>query len=310
MVSVNQRSQAVCALHLTSSLMFIGYQDSGADIAYVLRRNGIRVVTPESDPDPRSQEGWCFPDTEEGILAAVRQGATHLWANTILFSSHPLQTSNLQGYEDLRIVGPQPGMVDKFDDKACLNDKLRQLGFTLPRLRTVDASDDMASLLQSVEYPIVAKPVRGRGSHGVKICASPKKLRAHLVSLFQESPTVMLEEFLAGEEATLTIMPPSKNCPRYWSLPPVIRFNHVDGIAPYNGVVAVTKNSRVVPEESRQSYSAIIQEAEQVAELLQAASPIRIDIRRFQDGHAFALFDINMKPVCSHTFSTKLTGRT
>lgn len=31
-------------------------------------------------------------DIGYGILAAGKQGATHLWANTMLFSSHPLQT--------------------------------------------------------------------------------------------------------------------------------------------------------------------------------------------------------------------------
>lgn len=46
--------------------------------------------------------------------------------------------------------------------------------------------------------------------------------------------------------------PLSPSCPRpraaiqsrYCALPVVTRFNHQDGIAPYNGVVAITTNSR------------------------------------------------------------------
>jgi hypothetical protein len=59
----------------------------------------------------------------------------------------------------------------------------------------------------------------------------------------------MLEEYLSGEEATITVMPPSRDRPDYWAIPIVTRFNHDGGIAPYNGVVAVTANSRVISLE-------------------------------------------------------------
>lgn len=285
-----------------------GYQDSGADIAYVLQEKGFRVITPSTSPDPYDDEGWCFPDSESGILAAVRQGATHLWTNTILFSSHPLQTSSaLREYgPHLRIVGPHPGMVDRFDDKAYLNDKLRERGgFTFPRSWLVKASDDIDCLVDSLDrekqFPIVGKPVRGRGSHQVKVCHDAANLRSHITTILQESPVIMLEEFLSGEEVTITVMPPSDNCPRYWSLPPVTRFNPDGEIAPYNGSVAVMRNSQVVTEEDMMqdhSYSAVQRQCERVAELIQTASPIRIDARRFSEGSPFALFDINMKPVC------------
>lgn len=150
------------------------------------------------------------------------------------------------------------------------------------------------------DYPVVAKPVRGRGSHGVKVCHDLTGLKDHLDALFQESPTVLVEEYLAGEEATITVMAPSRERREYWSLPPVTRFNHLDGIAPYNGVVAVTANSRMVTQSELDvdsSYHAIMDECRNAAELIQAKAPIRIDVRRFSPGSKFALFDINMKPV-------------
>lgn len=290
----------------------IGYKDSGADIAYTLQRKGISVLTPSANPDPHQQEGWCFPDNEAGILAAVQKGATHLWANTILFASHPLQTSSaLAAYESqVYMVGQPPSIVENLDDKAYLNGKLKQMGsFTLPRSWLVTKSDhDLDAVLKALElpsdaYPIVGKPVRGRGSHGVQVCQDYAQLRAHLALLFDESPLVILEEYLAGKEATLTVMPPSPEYPRYWCLPPVCRFNHVDGIAPYNGTVAVTLNSHVVELEDQntntehEQYRAIMRECERVAEMIQTTAPIRIDIRQFGERGPFALFDINMKPV-------------
>ncbi|OLN91707.1 D-alanine-D-alanine ligase, partial [Colletotrichum chlorophyti] len=283
-----------------------GYRDSGADIAYNLQNsNTVQVVCPVPKPVPENDLEWCFPDTEEGILHAVDKGATHLWANTILFASHPLQTSaTLKKVQDsLRIVGQGPLTVERYDDKELVNNLLRRTGgFTMPRAWTFHYSSTSATELQQADlpFPIVAKPIRGRGSHGVRVCQNLQDLTSHAEGLFKESPTIMLEEYLAGEEATVTVMPPNAQTPSHWSLPIVTRFNHQDGIAPYNGVVAVTANSRVITKEEERdpAYGEIARECEGVAGILGVTAPIRIDVRRFEDspGSKFALFDVNMKP--------------
>ncbi|KAL3478483.1 hypothetical protein BJX99DRAFT_245460 [Aspergillus californicus] len=278
-----------------------GYQDSGADIAYTLQQKGINVLKSDPSASVSSHQGWAFPDTEDGIVSAVRQGATHLWANTILFTSHPLQASATltASASDVFVVGQPPTLVENFDDKAYLNEKLRQLGgFTLPKCWLV-SSENITDVIRQIDhYPIVGKPVRGRGSHGVKVCRDKVELQRHIKSLVEESPLVMLEQFLAGEEATITVMPPTPENPQHWSMIPVTRFNHDNGIAPYNGVVAVTKNSRAVTEDELEdpAYSKIMRQCENVAKLIGATAPIRIDVRRFGAGSDFALFDINMKP--------------
>ncbi|KAL4972257.1 hypothetical protein BDW66DRAFT_164292 [Aspergillus desertorum] len=278
-----------------------GYQDSGADIAYTLQKKGITVIKLDPSAALSSNEGWTFPDTEDGIYSAVQHGATHLWANTILFSSHPLQTSAKLTplAEKICIIGQPPGLVENFDDKAYLNGKLAQLGgFTLPKSWLVQPKT-LSEVVQQIDrYPIVGKPVRGRGSHGVRVCRDQQQLIQHTKTLFAESPLVMLEEFLAGEEATITVMPPTASTPHHWSMTPVTRFNHDDGIAPYNGVVAVTANSRAVTAEELKdpAYGKIMRQCEEVARLIGATAPIRVDIRRFSPGSDFALFDINMKP--------------
>jgi D-alanine-D-alanine ligase-like ATP-grasp enzyme len=176
--------------------------------------------------------------------------------------------------------------------------------FTLPKAWTFEASQNLTgSITECIDrYPVVAKPIRGRGSHGVKLCASPEELSQHLEDLGSESPVVMVEEFLAGEEATVTVMPPSPSRPEYWALPLIARFNHESGIAPYSGVVAVTANSRVISPNSYGMYSRYDEAAREclaVVGLLGVTAPIRIDIRRFDNegNDKFTLFDVNMKPV-------------
>ncbi|OBT69007.1 hypothetical protein VE03_01364 [Pseudogymnoascus sp. 23342-1-I1] len=287
-----------------------GYQDSGADIAFALQKQeGIKVLTPHPSPSPASHTGWCFPDTEQGILDALRGGATHLWANTILFSSHPLQISQAVGsYQDqVRVVGQPPTLVEECDDKEFVNDLLRAKGtFTMPRSWNFESKNGgWRERLGGLPYPVVGKPIRGRGSHGVKKCDSSAELEEHVESLFAESQSVMVEEYLSGEEATVTVMPPSSSPPSsgggYWALPIVTRFNHISGIAPYNGAVAVTENSRAVTREEYERdprYGEVARECEAVARELGTMAPIRVDVRRFggEGGERFALFDANMKP--------------
>ncbi|KXH52123.1 hypothetical protein CNYM01_00454 [Colletotrichum nymphaeae SA-01] len=283
-----------------------GYRDSGADIAFNLQASkSVNAITPASTPSPENDTEWCFPDTEEGIQDAVNKGATHLWANTILFASHPLQTStSLRSVQNtLKVVGHGPLVVEKYDDKEYVNDLLRQIGgFTMPCSWTIHSDPAVATKIEQLElpFPVVAKPIRGRGSHGVRVCQTLEDLTAHSKVLFQESPSIMLEEYLSGEEATITVMPPNGEKKDYWSLPIVTRFNHQDGIAPYNGVVAVTANSRVITakEEVDPAYGQIARECEAAARVLGVAAPIRIDVRRFSEtpGSDFALFDVNMKP--------------
>ncbi|KAK5061115.1 hypothetical protein LTR84_007657 [Exophiala bonariae] len=282
-----------------------GYQDSGADIAYVLQSKNIKVVTPKREPSPSRDQGWTFPDTEDGVLEAIRKGATTLWANTILFADHPLQKSTLlDKFSDaVKMVGQPPKLVEQYDDKNYVNDLFRAEGsFTMPRCWVINSSQPSQVDLSTLPFPVVAKPIRGRGSHGVKLCKTEAELSHHVSRLFEESPIVMVEEYLSGQEGTITVMPPSDEHPEYWSMPIVVRFNHEHGIAPYNGVVAVTANSRLLsPEELScdSNYARISEECERIARLLQVTAPIRVDVRRFKDSSesAFAAFDINMKPV-------------
>jgi len=250
-----------------------GYQDSGADIAFALRSKNICVITPEMEPLPTQHHGFCFPDTISGILDAIEQGANVLWANTSLFAEHPLQTLTAldQYLECVKVVGQPPKLVEQYDDKNYVNDLLRYDGtFSMPRCWIAHSDPKSVLDLSTLPYPVVGKPIRGRGSHGVKLCQSESELSSHLSDLFKESPIAMLEEYLSGQEGTVTVMPPSDEHPKYWAMPIIVRFDHKDGIAPYNSIVAVTTNSRLPTLEEiseDRNYAQISEECERIAEL-------------------------------------------
>ncbi|RAH54054.1 hypothetical protein BO85DRAFT_491317 [Aspergillus piperis CBS 112811] len=141
---------------------FPGYRDSGADIVYTLLQKGVKVLKSDPSAPVSPNEGWAFPDTEEGIYSAAQQGATYSWANTILFTSHPLQISSklTPVASEIYAVGQSPGLVESFDDKAYLNDKLRELGgYTLPKSCLV-SPENISEIINYIDRcPIVGNPV-------------------------------------------------------------------------------------------------------------------------------------------------------
>ncbi len=283
-----------------------GYSDGGADIGFNLRVSGLDVVTPQAEPDPNVPLDWVFPDTREGIEAARSKGATLLWANTVLFCGHPLE----QVLDQFWIVGQLPAAMQAGDDKFATNTMLRAHGLPVaaslraapeerPGVWAISALDEATLALEGLVFPMVVKPVRGRGSQGVSRVENHAAFMAAtqaLISSGRFGADVIVEQFLPGDELTFSILPGGAGEPPL-ALPPVLRFNHHDGIAPYNGLVAVTQNSRALTpaEQDAHAVQAIMRACTDAATLVESRALSRIDCRADADG-VFRIFDLNMKP--------------
>ena len=289
-----------------------GYSDGGADIGFVLRGQDVRILTPVADPDPARPLDWVFPDTEEGIAVALAAGSTILWANSVLFEGHPLEAVLGQ----VRIVGQLPTLTQRFDDKFATNRMMEAAGLPValsfllaqavrPGVRAL--ADVEAALAEAaMSFPLIVKPVRGRGSQGVTRVANLTALQAAATALIADARfgnTLIIEEYLSGEEVTVTVMPPASPLPSgdasitHWPLRPVRRFDQKDGVAPYNGDVAVTANSVAIDgaELASPAVQTMLDACVRAAALVKARAPIRIDCRADANG-GFKLFDLNMKP--------------
>lgn len=281
-----------------------GYSDSGADIAYALQARTINVITPVENPEIEIDKDWVFPDTREGICSAIDKGANVIWLNTVLYEGHPIEEFLKKG---VYVVGQIPRNVDRYDDKWLTNSFLRENEIAIPNSIIIEERNRNSYTIPFL-FPVVVKPIRGRGSQGVSLVKDAEQLENILYNMFDANNygnSLYVEEFLPGNELTITIMPPGNYKvgeeqilkENYWSLPPVKRFNHQDGIAPYNGVVAVVHNSKVisVDNQNEQNIEELCNQCEKAAELVEAKSPIRIDCRADNKGNYF-LFDLNMKP--------------
>ena len=248
--------------------------------------------------------GWVFPDTEDGIKSALEQNAKILWLNTVLYANHPIQKYKNKGIE---IVGQDPETVEIYDNKWTTNQLLSENNLPIPEAFMIH-KDDLNTGQIPLSYPVILKPIRGRGSQGVKFIKSEKELESGLKKLFESKlfgTSVYVESYLSGDEITVSIMPPGKYnlndkkqlFEKHWCLPPVLRFNHQNGIAPYSGSVAVIHNSRVLSAKERRepNIQKVLSQCAQAASILNVKAPIRIDCRANSMGE-FHLFDLNLKP--------------
>ena len=281
-----------------------GYSDSGADIAVALQSAGKPLVTPHDRPDIKQDLHWVFQDDHDGIRQAIRKGAKQLWLNTVLYASHAIMDFAI---EDLMLVGQDPRLVDFYDDKFVLNNFLADQGLPFLRSRRVTL-DQLSGMHLPLGYPLVIKPLRGRGSQGVTVCTTDNDLVSYLEEVFDQSKfgnELLIEPYLAGEEITISILPAGTyegaegelTYKHPWCLPVVIHSGHVKGITPYSGIEAVSQNSRVaaVNFQQRSVIQALCQSAAAAAAILGIKSVVRIDGRANDKGE-FYLFDVNFKP--------------
>lgn len=282
-----------------------GYSDSGADIGFCLRERGLKLVTPVADADPSRQMDWVFPDTAEGIENALARGAALLWANTVLFTGHPLEAVLSSAW----IVGQAPAAQEAADDKFVTNALLRDAGLPVPAsilvapdarpaVHALSALTDRVLDAAGLRFPLVVKPVRGRGSQGVSVVrdhASLVRAAGDLIASGRFGEDLIVEAFLSGAEMTVTVLP--RKSGGYIALPPVLRFDHHDDVAPYNGLVAVTKNSRALTpvEQAAPAVVVMMERCIRAAELMGSRAAARIDCREDENG-VMALFDANLKP--------------
>lgn len=166
-------------------------------MGYALQRGGRTVITPGSTPDPADDKSWTFPDTVQGIREAVKLGANVLYANTVLYSQHPLVTMSDE-LKGVRMVGQSPKLTEKWDDKANTNLWLatqKGLEAAFPKSRIVNKIDLENLKLEEdgIGWPRILKPIRGRGSHGVAVIEDEKGFQDHIETLFAESDAVLVE---------------------------------------------------------------------------------------------------------------------
>ena len=186
-----------------------GYADSSADIANLLSGMGRTVLLPQGGP-PGEDSDWSFPDSEQGVaeaLAAADSAGLEqvtLWVNSVGSSGLVERAARAHGRAGVFMACPPKGRVEDKAATAAATAGLLPSG-RAPSLLVwrsgADASRGVAAAgeyspkglwqvvgtqaaAQAVDaaglvFPVVCKPVCGRGSEGVKVVSSAEELREY-----------------------------------------------------------------------------------------------------------------------------------
>ncbi len=106
--------------------------------------------------------------------------------------------------KNLKLISPTLDFCELCLDKNALMGKLAHTGVSNVDTFTVDN-------IGTRQYPIFVKPIVGRGSRGVQKIDSNEQLAAYLTLSEYKKNELMAQEYLDGEEYTISVVVNSKN---------------------------------------------------------------------------------------------------
>jgi tyramine---L-glutamate ligase len=106
------------------------------------------------------------------------------------------------------LLGSSAGAIARASDKAVLARRLTSLGIRYPRTHRLEPHMTPAHVAAEVGYPIVVKPARGAGSHGISLVHHAREWRRAIDVARQASTegAVLLQEYIAGTAASVSLL--------------------------------------------------------------------------------------------------------
>lgn len=138
----------------------------------------------------------------ETILGGVNALGRHLGGvDRLLGTLEELQVPLGRLRDHLGIPGMGAEAARNFRDKDRMKDVLQDAGLPCARHRLVRSPDQARSFVQTIGFPLVAKPPAGSGARSTFRLESPHDLERFLTQMppSAERP-LLIEEFLVGEE--------------------------------------------------------------------------------------------------------------
>lgn len=107
----------------------------------------------------------------------------------------------------------------------------KQAGIKTPHAKLAHAdkniSDQALEIFKTFTLPVIIKPVASGSSIGVSVGRDLQSIEQALVSVFNYSPTAIVEEFIKGKEATCVVAEGFRG-QKYYAFPPIEIVKHTD----------------------------------------------------------------------------------
>ena len=105
------------------------------------------------------------------------------------------------------LLGSGSSAIARASDKARLPERLARVGVSHPVTQVLGPRDHPHRHAHRIGYPIVVKPARGAGSHGVSLAGDAASLdRAVTLARSAARGTILLQQYIAGTAASVSLL--------------------------------------------------------------------------------------------------------
>ncbi len=106
------------------------------------------------------------------------------------------------------LLGPGAAAVRRASDKAGLPRRLARHGVPHPKTRVLSAGADWGMAARGVGYPVVVKPTRGAGCHGVCLARDARELRraVDMAGRANGRGPLLLQRYVPGVAASVSLL--------------------------------------------------------------------------------------------------------
>lgn len=187
-------------------LLVLGGNALSCDIVTTAQRLGIYTIVTDwndSDKSPAKKiadEAWDISLTDiDALVSKIKEenidGVTTNYTDSYLIP-----------YARLCKAAGLPALADKFQIESISNkDKSKAVfknhGIAIPQLLGIDSEKDIERIGDSIEYPVILKPVDQSGQRGIFVCTDKESLKKYYPESLKYSASgkVLVEEYLQGD---------------------------------------------------------------------------------------------------------------
>ncbi len=179
-------------------------------------------------------------------------------------------------------------------DKALTKRIFRDAGIPTPDCLIINSkeSDAKEKIMQHFKFPLVVKPASQGSSIGVEIVKEEAQLDEALKNAFSYSQDILVEEFIAGKELTVSMMQKDGEAVAL----PVIHIAPHSGVYDFHSKYTKGETEYICPADLDEETTARVQEISRQAYRVMGCSGVaRADVMLDEAGNGYVL-EINTIP--------------
>lgn len=200
-------------LILGSSALKIGeageFDYSGSQAIKALKEEGVATILVNPNiatiqtSEHLADKVYFLPVTPEFVERVIRKERPDgillgFGGQTALNCGVALDEAGVLDEYGVRVLGTPVSVIRNTEDRGLFNEKLAEIGVSVPRSRAVTSVDEAMAAADEIGYPVMLRIAYALGGLGSGVCADATLLRERVEAAFSHAPQVLIEEALGG----------------------------------------------------------------------------------------------------------------